>query len=147
MKNKTLLVKMMRLVACVLVLTMLFVTGCGKKVNKKTPTDSKQEESKEEADDDKDLPILSNDGEELVIDEADEKTSTDSDKNTDSSATDSNKTEKESESDSKNTVENEPEQDTNNDVENEPEQDSDDEKEENNKPVELPFVPADKLKK
>ena len=134
MRKKILLVKT---VVCVLALALLFVTGCGKKGKENTLVDSKQEESTEE--DDKDLPILSNDGEELDINEDAEETPKASGNNADSST-------KDSASNLGNTSENEPEQGVDGEEEKEPEKDSDDEKEEDNKPVELPFVPADKLK-
>lgn len=76
MRNKTLA---MKLIVCCLVLAMLFVTGCGSKTEKKKSVATKQEENKDEKqkdkkddaklEEEKELPIISNDGDELILEE------------------------------------------------------------------------------
>ena len=135
MKKKLWIIGLAVGIVCVLAVLIFLFAGSGNKVNRKSLTDSKQEESKEETDE-KDLPILSNDGEEIVIDEEDEKTSSDSDKKDEATASDSKEAEKGSENDSSSTSEQETEQDSGDGAEKEPE--------ENDGPIELPFVPYEK---
>ena len=120
MKKKTLLLK---IVICLLAIMVICLSGCGKKGEKKNSSEAKQEVNKKEKEEDKDLPILSNDGEELKIEK--DETSNESEKG--SNDTKNNESKENPDDSSKEESEESPEQDEKDD------------------PVELPFVPADKF--
>ena len=115
---------------------LLATTGCGKKVDKNLSTDTKQEESRE-GEEEKELPIISDDGEEIDIESEKEEAKTDS-KKTEDGKSSMNTTESEENKEDSGNATQQPERDTEQEKEQESEIGSKD------NPIELPFVPYKK---